>query len=301
MTTDNSIRLLEALALYQEQYLAARNRAPKTRVEYTNDLEDLFNYLRGRALIGRPDQVQRKHLERYLTLIESRGFRGSTKRRKVASIRSFFAFLEERGIVARSPAHKLIPPMREEDQPRVLSEAECTRLRAAVRFDPRDAAIIELLLHTGITLSECARVTIDDITLPTTIINEDGNAGNVTVRGKRRKNRSLILNWKVCETIKGCLAERPAVESPALFITKFDKGIGPRSIENLVTKHLREAGIYDASVHSLRHTFAMHMVKIGTRLDVVRKALGYSSLKSTSIYVDLARKVMDAELQADAF
>lgn len=297
---DNHTDLAKSLALYQEQHLAARNLAPKTRMEYTNDLEDLFDYLRGQALIGRPDRVERRHLEGYLAELDRRGFKGSTRRRKVATIRSFFGFLEEQGLVIKSPAAKLIPPMREEDQPRTLTEAEYKRLLDTVRFETRDAAIIELLLQTGIRLSECAGLTLNDIALPAKITRDEGNVGSVTVRGKGRKVRSITLNWKACKAIKAYLAVRPVVEVSNVFITKFEQGIGPRSIENLVTKHLREARIHDASVHSLRHTFATHMVKKGTKLDIVRKALGHSSLKTTSIYVDLAREVMDKELQANA-
>ncbi len=106
------LSLDDALSLYQEQFLVARNLAPRTRVEYTNDLCFLFTFLRDKALLGRPDQVERKHLEGYLAVLDGQGLNGSSLRRKVASIRSFFAFLEEQGLIPKSPAQKLIPPRR---------------------------------------------------------------------------------------------------------------------------------------------------------------------------------------------
>jgi integrase/recombinase XerD len=83
-------------------------------------------------------------------------------------------------------------------------------------------------------------------------------------------------------------------------LTKFRLGIGPRSIERAVGKYLTEAGIAGASVHSLRHTFGTHAVRRGTQLRVVQEVLGHSSLKTTSIYVSLAREDMDRQLQENA-
>jgi len=298
MKGNNCISLTQALVLYREQNLVARNLATKTCIEYTNDLENLIAFLQERLLIGRPDQVECKHLERYLAMLERRGFLSRTRRRKVASFRSFFGFLEEQGIVGRSPAHQLIPPMRQEDQPRILSGAECKQLFDSARVGTRDVAIVALLLHTGIRLSECAGVTLDDIVLPDLTNRDKKEVGSVKVVSRSR-SRVVMLNQQSSEAIGAYLKVRPVADVRSLFVTKFKRGIGPRSIENLVTKHLREAGIYDASVHSLRHTAAICMVKRGTKLDVVRKALGHSSVKTTSIYVDLAREVTDQALQAN--
>ncbi len=93
---------------------------------------------------------------------------------------------------------------------------------------------------------------------------------------------------------------RPKVDEDALFLTKFEKPLGTRSIRNIVAKYLGEAGIPGASAHALRHTFATHHVLKGTKLDVVRQALGHESLATTSVYVGLAREVMDQELQRNA-
>jgi integrase/recombinase XerC len=85
-----------------------------------------------------------------------------------------------------------------------------------------------------------------------------------------------------------------------LFLTKFEKSLGTRSIRTIVGKYLKEAGIAGASTHALPHTFATHHVRKGTKLDVVRQALGHESLATTSVYVGLAREVMDQELQRNA-
>lgn len=299
MSTD-SLTLAQALVEYRVSFLAARNLAPRTRREYSTDIQALITFLTDRCSLSSPIQVERKHLESYLAELDRRGLTGNTRRRKVASIRSLFAFLEDRGDLNHNPASKLIPPARERLQPRVLTEAEYKRLQLAVAHQVRDAAIIELLLQTGMRLSELARLTLNQIELPAKISREDGHVGSVHIYGKGRKDRTVTLNWKACRAIKAYFAIRPRADDVRVFVSKFGGGLSARAIQNVVAKYLVEATISHASVHTLRHTFATHMVKKGTKLDVVRQALGHEDLKTTSIYVELAREVMDKELQANA-
>ena len=296
----NQISLTTAVQLYETEFLAARNLAFRSRREYLNDLKDLLVHLTSVAGVSDPGQVSRRHLDGYLAELDRRRFSGATRRRKVASIRSFFGFLQETGILQISPALRLIPPARERMQPRVLSEAEYKRLLEVVRGEIRDQAIIELLLQTGLRLSEVARLHVNHVSLPTKISKEPGYVGSVTVLGKGRKQRSVTLNYKACRAVKNYLAVRADEEDTHLFLTKFKKGIGPRGIEKMVEKYLKEARITNASVHTLRHTFATHTIKRGTKFEVVRQALGHESLETTSIYVHLAREMMDKELQENA-
>jgi site-specific recombinase XerD len=170
-----------------------------------------------------------------------------------------------------------------------------------VRYETRDAAIIELLLQTGLRLSEIARLRLSDIELPVKVTKEPGCVGSARINGKGRRQRIVTVNWKACKALKAYLAIRPkTAEDDHVFLTKFQRGIGPRSIELLVTKHLAEAGIRDACVHTLRHTFATHSAIKGTSLRVIQETLGHADLKTTSIYVGLARAEMDRQLQENA-
>ena len=198
------------------------------------------------------------------------------------------------------PAEELLPPEREREERRVLTEAEYKRLMSAVQHEVRDGAILEVLLQTGIRQSECAAITLGDLQLPARVSRDQGNVGSLRVHGKGRKDRVVTLNYKACRALKAYLAIRPKVDEEALFLTKFEKPLGTRSIRNIVAKYLQEAGIAGASTHALRHTFATHHVRKGTKLDVVRQALGHESLATTSVYVGLAREVMDQELQRNA-
>jgi site-specific recombinase XerD len=301
MTTRPPLPLPDGLRLYEREFLAGRNLAPLTRQAYLADLDELTAFLADQAGVQDATQVRREHLDGFLSDLDRRCLSGNYRRRKIAAIRSFFGFLEERGLLTLSPARKLIPPEREHRQPRYLSEREYKALLDACRHETRDAAIIELLLQTGMRLSELARLSLSDIDLPARISKEPDGAGSVRIVGKGRRERTVTLNWKACKAIRAYLAVRPKEpDEQHLFLTKFRAGISPRSIERLVEKYLDEAAIRGASVHSLRHTFGTHSVKRGTRLKVVQDVLGHASLDTTTIYVSLAREDMDRQLQEHA-
>lgn len=177
---------------------------------------------------------------------------------------------------------------------------EYKRLQLAYSHETRDAAIIELLLQTGMRLSELVNLKVDDIELPRKITKDPFNVGSIHIIGKGGKERTITLNWKACKAIKAYLKVRPGVDYKELFITKFLKPIGPRGLQNIVKKYLDEANIKNASFHTLRHTFATHQIKKGTNIRVVQEALGHESLQTTSVYISLARKLMDKELQEHA-
>jgi integrase/recombinase XerD len=116
--------------------------------------------------------------------------------------------------------------------------------------------------------------------------------------GSRRHRRIVRLNAKACEALRGYLQVRPADAGDDLvFQTKFRRGIGARAIEDVVNKYLRAAGIEDASVHDLRHTYAVHSLKRGVELLVVRDILGYLSDRPMAMYGELARKETDRQLE----
>src|SRR3990170_3102975 len=112
--------------------------------------------------------------------------------------------------------------------------------------------------------------------------------------------QTVTLNWKACKALKSYLAIRPDGSDSALFMSKFREPLGPRAVQDLVRKYLREAAIENATVHTLRHTFGTHQVRKGTKIRVVQEAMGHADLKTTSVYVHLAREQMDEQLQANA-
>lgn len=294
------LTLQEALEAYQTVYMPSRNLAPRTRREYLNDLHDLTSFLEKSGL-KRISQIERRHLEAYQAELNRRVYAGPTRRRRTVSVRSLFKFLKRDGYIDNNIAEGLIPPRSEEKQPRVLSEREYKDLLRACAHQTRDAAIIELLLQTGIRLSELSRLTLQDLELPARIQGNPVSVGVLHVRaGKGPRDRYIALNYKACRALNAYLKIRPDVEDDRLFVSKFRKPLGPRAFQNIVKKYLNEAGIEDASVRTLRHTFATHHVARGTSLRTIQEALGHQDSRTTSAYVSLAREVMNKELQEHA-
>ena len=121
----------------------------------------------------------------------------------------------------------------------MLSHEEYTALKDAVRYEPRDAAIIEVLLQCGLRLSEVARIKLADVVLPNREQLRRGEVGSIQVYGKGRKTRSVTLNQKACKAVASYLAVRSRGSTdPHLFLTKYGRGIGSRSVHNVVAKYL---------------------------------------------------------------
>ena len=288
-----------ALELFETIYMASRNLAPRTRTEYRADVTQMAVFLRSRG-VRRVRETHLAHLQAFLADLDARGLTGVTRRRKTASLKAFFKCLYALRLLAQDPAQPLVPPEREYAEPRFLTAQEYRALLRACAHETRDAALIELILQTGIRLSEAARLTVHAVELPLRINRDAANTGSLSIQGKGRKRRTLPLNYKACRALKAWLAIRPDIPDPALFVTKFRAPMGPRAIQRVVKKYLDEAGIRNASVHSLRHSFATHHVAQGTSLRTIQEALGHADLKTTSIYVSTAKEAMKRELQDHA-
>jgi site-specific recombinase XerD len=279
--------------------MAAKDFSQRTRTEYTHDLTELLAFLSKHSIIT-PQAVTLPHLEAYQAELDRRGLAVSSRRRKTFVIKTFFAFLERFGMITKNVALRLIPPPPQPREPRFLSEEEYQRLLRTCSHNARDAAIIELFLQTGMRLSELSRLTLSSIELPKRITKDLDNMGSVHVLRKGGKTQMIYLNYKACQALASYLKVRPKVDHEALFVTKFKTPMSGRSVQNVVTKYMKEAGITGASVHTLRHTMATHHAAKGTDLKVLQETLGHASLSTTSLYVSLAKKAQRQALQEHA-
>lgn len=285
-----------AIAAFDRVYTVTCNFTENTRINYRIDLDQLAKYCQCRGF-HEPSQLSLSILQSYLTYLDTQGYAITSQNRKVSALKTFFQFLQIVGRGAINPANNLIPPEKEQAEPRYLTQPEYSSLIGACSSHPRDVAMIELILQTGIKLSEVVGLMLYDVHLPNHLKQDTGNVGRVNIRGKGRKERSLALNYQACQALKQWVAKRPVTGNSALFVTRFKQPIGPRAVQRVVEKYLKEAGIRGASVHTLRHSFATHHLAKGTGLRAIQEALGHHDLKTTAVYVPLAKRVMQTHPQ----
>lgn len=286
---------------FQATYLPARNFAPLTRRTYGDRVAHFVAWC-ARAGMTSPHAISLGTLNAYLAHLDGQGLAGATRRKYVYALKLFFGFLKDHRYVSQNVALGLVPPAQELKEPRVLSTTEYMRLRDAVRDQARDAAIVEVLLQTGIRLGELARLRLDDLSIPTAITESTHDAGALTVRqGKGRKDRTITLNHRACEALAAYLQVRPAdVPYCEVFLSKHRTPMKPRAYQAMFDRAFDKAGIARAHLHTLRHTFGTHMVKAGADLHSVQEMMGHANLNTTSRYVSLAREQMDKDMQEHA-
>lgn len=294
------ITLRKALDDYKVVYLTSRNYAERTRAEYLNDLENLIQFLEQLGL-REVSAISLPQLERYLAELDNRGIAGSTRKRKVAAIRSFLWYLFQDEYISTDIAKRLIPPFAEAKSLRYLTKLEYECLLEISTQNPRDFALIQLLLQTGIKLSELNRLTVSDVDLPPISQSGAKDIGYLHVPGgERQKARILPLNHKASVAIREYLKYRTQTSTPALFINRFGASLGARGVQKIVQKYLNRAGIKNANIHALRHTFGVHHTAKGTSLKTITNTMGYKDIRSPSKYVSLAQELMKNELQDHA-
>lgn len=249
--------LQKCLDDYKLIYMAYRNFTDRTREEYKNDLEDFIEYA-AKSGITRAGDVGLSIVQRFVASLEERGLTSLTRKRKVVVIRSFLSFLYQDDYIAGNIASKIVLPFTEAGTPHVLTQTECEQLRATVAGNPRDLAIIEVLLQTGMRLSELTHLTLNDLDLGSGVGAGVPDRGSIRILGIRgRKARMIPINGQVVIALKGYLEVRDTGNN-ALFINRFGVPLGKRGVQKMLKKYLERAEISRASVHTLKHTFTAH-------------------------------------------
>ena len=236
-------------------------------------------------------------VRRFVVQLAERGVSKRTIARKLSCLRSFFRFLCREGIIDHNPAEPVPTPRLEKRLPSFLDEQQMTRLLAAPSTkrwqDVRDRAILETLYSTGMRVSELAGLNLDDL---------DEISGTVIVRGKGKKERLCPIGETALKAIRVYMAKRPkgkALRVPyALFVSQKGNRLTVRQVDRLLVRYVRAAGLpASISPHSLRHSFATHLLDRGADLRSVQELLGHASLSTTQIYTHVTaqrlKKVYD--------
>jgi len=217
----------------------------------------------------------------YLASLQKRGAKKSTIARKLAVLRSFFQYLVREGRLPLNPAKRVLRPKLEKRLPRFLTVDQAQALMVTPSGEgwvvQRDRAILETFYSTGIRISELVGLNPDDI---------DFDSGMVKVFGKGRKERIVPIGQKAIEALRAYLAARP-FSTEALFSNTRGGRLTARSVDRIVKKYVRQIDQPTMVPHSLRHTFATHLLEGGADLRSVQEMLGHASLSTTQRYTHL--------------
>jgi len=213
------------------------------------------------------------------------GLTKTTAGRRLSTVRSFLKFLTREGYLKANPAKLVTTPKAEKHLPKFLSVDDVFSLIEkpdAIGFiHVRDRAILELLYSSGLRVSEVAGLNVEDV---------NTREGLVKVRGKGKKERIVPMGSKAVEAIRGYMTEKILLKkkSKTLFLNKRGTELSERGIRRIVVKYARLIGVSgQIGPHTLRHTFASHLLQAGADLRVIQELLGHASLSTTQKYTHL--------------
>lgn len=257
---------------------------------YGRDLGRLVAFLEERGLSGWP-QVGARDLRAYVAQLQESGASERSLARYVVTLRQFYRFLLKEELIAEDPLPEFLLPHRPGRLPGTLSAEEVARLLnepdGATRLGARDRAMLELLYGTGLRVSELVSLRLQQVNL-------EGNY--LTVKGKGAKVRVVPFGRWARESLEHYLSQvRPLLArgrpSPFLFVTRSSRALTRQGFWKLIRRYGRSAGLeHKVTPHTLRHSFATHLLEGGADLRAVQSMLGHSDIATTQIYTHLSRK-----------
>ena len=299
--------LRQHIEAYRRHLVGERGLSPRTQESYLDQVQRFVDFI-DRQGISDPSAVGRAVLRQYASSLGQGDYRKSSIALKLSAVRSFFRFLVREGIapqnalwVKRSREAKALAPKMDKRLPSFLTQEEALRLLAApdlsTVYGIRDKAILELVYAAGLRVSEVSGLDLDSLDL----------AGlEARVWGKRSKERVVLMGVPARDALHRYLHDaRPnlvpeARRATALFLNRYGQRLSARSIQNLVKDCARRVGLDPDRVHAhtLRHSFATHLLDGGADLRIVQELLGHSSPSTTQIYTHVtsaqAQKVYEA-------
>jgi len=278
------------LDLFLDYITVERGLAANTRASYSSDLLKFLGYLHDRGIDGW-SQVRFSDVMTFLALAQEQGLAPRSRARLLATLRGFFKFMLRDNHLSESPVANLTSPRLRRHLPRVLSIAEVERLLAqpnqARPLGRRDGAMLELLYATGLRVSELITLSVGRVNL---------EVGFLIAVGKGSKERIVPMGEAASEAVRGYLFEaRPLIlrgrMSDILFVTNRGKSMSRQGFWKLLKNYGRQANIQKAlTPHTLRHSFATHLLERGADLRSVQMMLGHADISTTQIYTHVARE-----------
>ena len=274
-------------------YLAIeKNRSPNTQDAYRRDSAKFLDHINYKE----PSDIEKltpPDIVAYIKSMRKKGLGAATTARHLAAVKGFFKYLVNEGVLKKNPAEVTQSPKLWKKTPEVLSIKEVERLLAApTNIEPegvRDTAMLETIYATGLRVSELVKLSLNEINL---------SAGYISTMGKGAKERATPMGEVAANAIEVYLKNaRPALlkgrTSEACFVTRRGGAMTRQGFWKIVKKYAQKAGVTKKiSPHSLRHSFATHLLEHGADLRSVQKMLGHSDISTTQIYTHVARQRM---------
>jgi len=260
------------------QDLEKKNRSISTILAYRKDIEQLIESVDVKEI----GSIKAEQIEKFKQNLNKQGYTAKSISRKINAIKSFFRFAQANKWLKNDPATAVTHPKYEVKLPRILAKIEYRALRDAVRENKRMAAIIELLLQTGMRIGEMARLTLDDMNLKknTAIINPY----------QSQPARQVPINDQAKKSLEQYLEVRPKAANQTLFLTKTGRPFLIRNIRSAINRYFKLAGIKSAKVNDIRSTFIVQQLQAGVPLTTVSKIIGHKRLSTTEKYLEMIDK-----------
>jgi len=272
-------------------FLIARGLSKLTIKTYKSDLDQLFNFLSDQLGYDSIEFVTRTTMRLFISWLNQNKLSNRSISRKISSSKEFFKFCLRNSYVKEDPTKKLIHPKFSTKLPKVFSIQEMFDLidlpDLSTKFGIRDKAILEVLYSTGMRISEITNITFPDL---------DIDSQKLKVTGKGNKDRFVPLGRMAVNAVSKYLEIRKKFvieENEFIFVSKFGTPFSPNSLREVLNKYIKKLARTDGySVHSIRHSFATHLLEEGASLLAVQKMLGHENPTTTEIYTQLSLRYL---------
>ncbi|HJZ57577.1 MAG TPA: tyrosine recombinase XerC [Gemmataceae bacterium] len=293
--------LEQGLAEFLTHLGLEKNASDKTVKSYREDLTQALAFARERLKKNHVDPADwtTRLLRAFVAWLHDKGYAKSTVARRLAALRSFGKFLCRQGVLSENPAKSLRSPRQDKTLPHFLTIADVRKLLAAPDSTAwagrRDRAMLETLYSSGVRVSELVGMDLPDLAL---------TEGVVTVRGKGKKERLALLGPEAVKAINDWLADRGVllgkarVQTTAVFLNKNGGRLTTRSVGRILARYLKQVGLDPRTTpHTLRHSFATHMLDAGADIRGVQELLGHRSLNTTQVYTHVTTQRLQESYQ----
>lgn len=271
--------LLPSLVERFVKHLEAQGKSSFTIIAYKKDLEQFVGYLTGKE-IADIREVKKNLIDGFIEKLISESYTKKSASRKLNSIRTFFRYLKQEGVIDQNPSLDVSHPKYTQSPPRIFTKLEYRALRDFAKEDARTYALVEILLQTGMKIGELANLRIGDI---------NGSLIHIRDYGKT-PGRDIPLNKAVKKAVDDYLRIRPQSKNDRLFITRTGHSLLIRNIRQIIARCFREVEIKGATVNDLRNTFIAHQLRQGASVEYIARLVGHKRLSSTERFLNLVKE-----------